>query len=247
MLFGVGTFSLLLAVLSTSSALPAGKNCTRKPDADVGTTALVADVTASPTSVQSMGGAVLANVQPVSSSSVVSASGTSEGSEIVQASGASSAASSAAISPTASSSLSASSDSQTFLDLHNEFRALYDADAVTWNDTLASYASDAASRCQFAHTGGPYGENLAAGVGGGYNITTGFNSWTNEASDYDSSNPQASHFTQVVWKSTTQIGCAVTSCADGTVFTGYGDSVNIVCEYYPPGNVIGAFASNVAA
>lgn len=125
MLFGVGTLSLLLAVLSTSSALPAGKNCTRKPDVDNGTTALVANVTASPTSVQSMGGAVLANVQPVSSSSVVSASGTSGGSETVQASGASSAASSAAISPTASSSLSASSDSQTFLDLHNEFRALY--------------------------------------------------------------------------------------------------------------------------
>ncbi|AAW43256.1 hypothetical protein CNBD2890 [Cryptococcus deneoformans B-3501A] len=252
MLFGVGTFSLLLAVLSTSSALPADKNCTRKLDADIGTTALVADVTASPTSVQSTQGVVLANVQAVSSSSVISASGTSAGAETVQTASQTnttpSSSSASSLASTSSSSSSASSDSQTFLDLHNEFRALYDADAVTWNDTLASYASDAASACNFAHTGGPYGENLAAGVGAGYNITSGFNSWTNEASDYDSSNPQASHFTQVVWQSTTQIGCAVTNCADGTVFTGYGtDSVNIVCEYYPPGNVIGAFASNVAA
>lgn len=31
------------------------------------------------------------------------------------------------------------------------------------------------------------------------------------------------HFTQVVWKATTKIGCAAVTCADGTLFTGYGD------------------------
>ncbi|KGB74954.1 hypothetical protein CNBG_0792 [Cryptococcus deuterogattii R265] len=258
MLFSVSTLSFLLTALSTSSALPASKDCYRKHHADNGTTALAANVTASPTSIQSMGDAVFANLQAAASSSVVSTSGASGGSETAQtaaqtnltpsSSSALSAASLTAAAPTNSSSSTASNDSQTFLDLHNNFRTLYDADAVTWNDTLASYASEAASSCKFAHTGGPYGENLASGVGGGYNITTGFNSWTNEASDYDSSNPQPSHFTQVVWKSTTQIGCAVTNCADGTLFTGYGaDSVYIICEYYPPGNVIGAFASNVAA
>lgn len=258
MLFSVGTLSLLLTALSSSSALPASKDCYRKHHVDNGTTALAANVTASPTSIQSTGDAGFANLQADASSSVVSTSGVSGGSETAQtaaqtnltpsSSSALSAASSTAAAPINSSSSTASSDSQTFLDLHNEFRTLYDADAVTWNDTLASYASEAASSCKFAHTGGPYGENLASGVGGGYNITIGFNSWTNEASDYDSSNPQPSHFTQVVWKSTTQIGCAVTSCADGTLFTGYGaDSVYIICEYYPPGNVIGAFASNVAA
>ncbi|KAE8538833.1 hypothetical protein D1P53_005198 [Cryptococcus gattii VGV] len=172
MLFNVGTLSFLLTALSTSSALPASKDCYRIHHADSGTTALAANVTASPTSIQSMGDPVFVNLQAAASSSVGSTNGASAGSETAQtaaetnltpsSSSAVSAASSTAAAPTNSSSSTASSDSQTFLHLHNEFRTLYavDADAVTWNDTLASYASEAASSCKFAHTGGPYGENL---------------------------------------------------------------------------------------
>lgn len=36
--------------------------------------------------------------------------------------------------------------------------------------------------------------------------------------EYDPNNPTYSHFTQVVWKSTTQLGCAVANCGAGTVF-----------------------------
>lgn len=31
-------------------------------------------------------------------------------------------------------------------------------------------------------SGGPYGENIAAGAGGGYDVTAGFNSWADESS-----------------------------------------------------------------
>jgi len=60
-------------------------------------------------------------------------------------------------------------------------------------------------------------ENLAAGTGA-YTITDGINMWKNEAKDYNPKNPQPSHFTQVVWKSTTRVGCAFTTCAPGTIF-----------------------------
>lgn len=60
-------------------------------------------------------------------------------------------------------------------------------------------------------------ENLAAGTGG-YTVTDGINAWTAESSDYDANNPVPSHFTQVVWKSTTQVGCAVVTCPAGSIF-----------------------------
>ncbi|TYJ58438.1 hypothetical protein B9479_000644 [Cryptococcus floricola] len=179
----------------------------------------------------------------VSSTSEQQATTTSSSSQEEAATSASSSASAEASSTGSSSGLS--TDAQTLVDLHNAFRAQYGAGNVTWNDDLASYAATAAAKCDMQHTGGPYGENLASGVGGGYDVTAGFQSWADEASSYDGS---ASHFTQVVWKATTEIGCATSSCADGTIFTGYGsDSLYLVCEYNPAGNVIGEFAANVAA
>ena len=60
-------------------------------------------------------------------------------------------------------------------------------------------------------------ENLAAGTGG-YTVTEGINAWTDEAGDYDPNNPTYSHFTQVVWKSTTELGCAMVDCPAGSIF-----------------------------
>lgn len=75
-------------------------------------------------------------------------------------------------------------------------------------------------------------ENLAAGTGSGYGIAQAIDSWSSEVcmypfyllyfvslmiyiflAQYDPSNPVASHFTQMVWKATTQVGCAVASCS----------------------------------
>jgi len=114
---------------------------------------------------------------------------------------------------------------------------------LTWNDTLASYAQKWVNGCKFQHSAGPYGENLAAGTGD-FDIAAGIKLWTDEASDYDPTNPQPSHFTQVVWKSSTQVGCAVSTCS-GIFDASFGKAQYYTCEYSPPGNYIGEFAQNV--
>ena len=65
--------------------------------------------------------------------------------------------------------------------------------------------------------------------------------WYEEIAFYDFNNPghpkngsedkMIGHFTQVIWKETTELGCGVYKGADNFV---YG-----VCNYAPPGNVIG--------
>ncbi|EGN98598.1 hypothetical protein SERLA73DRAFT_122502 [Serpula lacrymans var. lacrymans S7.3] len=135
-----------------------------------------------------------------------------------------------------------SSDIQQYLDLHNAAREAHGASDLTWNATLATAAQTWANGCVFQHSGGtlgPYGENLAAGTGN-FTIADGIGAWTAEASQYDPSNPQPSHWTQVVWKGTSEVGCAVQTC-NGIFAASYGPAQYYVCEYYPAGNVIGEF------
>ncbi|WVR08173.1 hypothetical protein IAU60_005219 [Kwoniella sp. DSM 27419] len=136
------------------------------------------------------------------------------------------------------------SDSATFVDFHNQARAKYGAGPVTWNDELATYARQHASVCgSMTHTGGPYGENLAAGTAGAYDVNALQTMWMSEAPDYDPSNPlSAGHFTQVVWQGTTEIGCAAIDCPEGTQMAG---QTYVMCEYKPQGNIIGEFEANV--
>jgi pathogenesis-related protein 1 len=150
-------------------------------------------------------------------------------------------------------------DTSQYLDPQNSLRAQKGAVAFTWNQTLADYAKKVSNTCVFKHSGGPYGENLAAGSGN-FPISSGIKAWTDEESSYDPNNPQPSHYTQVVWKGSKQLGCAETTCAPGTIFDPkFGVSPGlrvlnkmlmsfdsqtanyIVCEYFPAGNVIGEF------
>ncbi|KAI9434133.1 CAP domain-containing protein, partial [Lactarius psammicola] len=140
-----------------------------------------------------------------------------------------------------------SGDISAYLSAHNNVRAQHGADPLTWSDELSAKAQQWADGCQFKHSGGslgPFGgcytENLAAGTGDGYTIATAVKDWTDEVSEYDPNNPVPSHFTQVVWKGTTQVGCAVKDCS-GIFDAKFGLAHYYVCEYSPAGNVIGEF------
>lgn len=130
----------------------------------------------------------------------------------------------------------------TALNITNSYRQQHNATALTWNDTLADTAKDWAKKCGFEHSGGPTGENLASGY---ENVTAGIMAWGHERTSYDYGKAEFSsktgHFTQLVWKGTTSVGCGRSNC------TGKGDAPGwyVVCEYYPPGNVQGQFKENV--
>ncbi|UNI18516.1 hypothetical protein JDV02_004780 [Purpureocillium takamizusanense] len=127
------------------------------------------------------------------------------------------------------------------LNTTNGYREEHGAHDVHWNATLASFAKSYLDRssCKFAHSHGPYGENLAAGYVAPASAIRAFGE---ERKSYNFSNPnwqpRGGHFTQLVWKKTNAIGCAAKHC--GKRMRWY-----LVCEYSPRGNVIGAFKSNV--
>ncbi len=64
--------------------------------------------------------------------------------------------------------------------------------------------------------------------------------WYSESRSYDYNNtryqPEAAHFTQLVWQETKELGVAVTKSFDSTIVT---------CCYYSCGNVAGTFPQNV--
>jgi hypothetical protein len=68
------------------------------------------------------------------------------------------------------------------------------------------------------------------------------NTWYNEISFYSYSSPGYSsatgHFTQVIWKNSTQLGI-------GIAFTSDSKSAYVVANYYPAGNFLDKFPSNV--
>ncbi|KAH9486756.1 Protein PRY2 [Psilocybe cubensis] len=145
---------------------------------------------------------------------------------------------------TGSSGGTSNADIQAYLAGHNTIRAQHGAAPLTWSDSLAAKAQQWANGCKFQHSGGslgPFGENLAAGTGSDYGISQAIKDWTDEVSDYNPSNPVASHFTQVVWKGTSEVGCAVQSC-NGIFDASFGPAKYFVCEYSKQGNIVGQFA-----
>ena len=67
-------------------------------------------------------------------------------------------------------------------------------------------------------------------------------SWYSEISSYNFSSPGYSssvgHFTQLVWQNSIQLGIGISYNSNNT-------RAVVVANYYPQGNIIGSFATNV--
>ena len=140
---------------------------------------------------------------------------------------------------------------------HNVLRAKHNAPALTKLADIAKLAQTTVDGCvkagNLVHTTNEYknqwvGQNLFVSGGGVPTADMILNSWyTSEEKNYDYSKGASKngntigHFTQVVWKSSKQIGCAY---ATGT-WSGYRNSYFVCCNYFPGGNMLGAYTKNV--
>jgi hypothetical protein len=125
---------------------------------------------------------------------------------------------------------------------HNAARKAVGSPPLRWNAKLAQdaqiWARYLAATGKFEHarrTGGQ-GENLWSGSKGGYALEEMVGAWTAEKVHFRRGRlraddaGEAGHYTQMIWSTTTQLGCAIA--------TGVEDDV-LVCRYSPAGNVIG--------
>lgn len=132
--------------------------------------------------------------------------------------------------------------------------------AMTWDNTLAAaaqkWANTLAGRCNGSQDHSPnrqYGENLFSGWSSDASAppmpaTKAIGYWVGEKQYYTYSKTKCpagsicgtcakvpcTHYTQIVWRTTTKVGCARATCkAPGKYWTIW------VCNYDPPGNIAG--------
>ncbi|HRP69895.1 MAG TPA: CAP family protein [Turneriella sp.] len=135
---------------------------------------------------------------------------------------------------------------QDMLKRHNHWRTKHGVPALEWNADVAKVAQDWANTIARADNmrhrqPNKYGENIFWISGRTPTGNDVVDAWYNEIKDYNYNRPgfsmKVGHFTQVVWKDTTQIGCGSARSATGGIY--------VVCNYNPPGNYSGRFPANV--
>jgi hypothetical protein len=145
------------------------------------------------------------------------------------------------------------------LDRHNKYRCKADVPLLQWDDAAATFAQEHANKGKFEHSrrenrivnGEQCGENIAWGMPT-YSGVQSTDAWYNEITETGSegdtgyglvggspASPRGTgHYTQVVWKDSTKLGCGTAKSDGGDLW---------VCVYCPAGNFGGMYDSNVLA
>lgn len=149
-------------------------------------------------------------------------------------------------------------DNAAFVTAHNKWRtAVGLSEKLSYSPELAASAQAWANKlkqnnhCKMRHSepGGKYGENIywASAINWSdgrkelqkMSPTQVVDSWGSEKADYNyaknSCTPgkMCGHYTQVVWRTTRKVGCAVSVCEDS-------QEQVWVCQYQPAGNLVGS-------
>lgn len=128
---------------------------------------------------------------------------------------------------------------------HNQVRAAVGVAPLAWNADLAALATTFIGDCEFEHSTQPERSNKAGFEYIGENLyqSGGFaptgaqvsDAWASEKAMYNydanSCSGVCGHYTQQVWATTTDLGCAVKKCGASTYI--------VSCEYGPGGNYQG--------
>jgi len=141
-------------------------------------------------------------------------------------------------------------DPATMVAAHNQWRTRTGVPALKWSNNLTVGAQKWADQlarngCRMKHSTGADGENIywagaaqrSDGTSSMQEITEQnvVDAWGNEVKDYDyasnSCHGVCGHYTQVVWKSTAEVGCGMAVCSDKAQIW--------VCRYSPRGNMAG--------
>ena len=122
---------------------------------------------------------------------------------------------------------------------HNSIRRNLGLPPLAWSDRLAARAQEWAQNLlatgKFMHNPKtPHGENLYEITGAQALPDEVVRAWASEARDYDYRSNRCKgtcgHYTQIVWRDTKEVGCGAAGGIKRQIW---------VCEYDPPGNVIG--------
>ena len=135
---------------------------------------------------------------------------------------------------------------------HNKYRRMHGVEEMVWDQKVAKFSQ---KWCNYLRDTGSFKHSQGSGYGENLYLRTGSNSdkidagegavtgWYNEISEYEFNSPGFSfatgHFTQVVWKTSTRLGCAVSQKKESSYTKSY-----VCCNYSPPGNS-GNYEGNV--
>lgn len=136
-------------------------------------------------------------------------------------------------------------DAQEFIKQHNIARSEVGVPEISWNTKLAKVAQRyadflASNGCFLKHSeNSDYGENLFMGDGAIYTALDASNAWYEEKKQYwyskinYSNYMRIGHYTQMIWKNTSDVGLGVARCSNGSYI--------YVANYFPAGNYIGQY------